>query len=366
MDRGYPPEALRPVQDGAAWELVPGYDPARRGLRLETAAAAAEAEADAVWEWALGPSGRGDPQGPDARAPSPDPRAPDAARLFDARGALLAEGLAIAGPPLFLHGPGGGMIRVDRIAVDGRAEVLLASEPLEPGQVYPAARQEAQPVLALEAADLAALPALGAGTMIATDEGEQPVDWLRPGDRVLTRDNGYRPIQWIAQLSCRADAERIGAHRLALEARIFGADQPQRELVVSAGLRLLLGAPELQLWFGEAEMFARADQMLAAARPVQAQRTTQVETHAGVPPAREERFFVMALPRHEVILAEGLWVETLQAHPEVLAHLPPDQAGALAAQLGAAHALSARAELADWELRMFTIEAARRAQLVAA
>lgn len=37
------------------------------------------------------------------------------------------------------------------------------------------------------------------GVMILTETGERPVESLRPGDRIVTRDNGVQPLQWIAK-----------------------------------------------------------------------------------------------------------------------------------------------------------------------
>lgn len=37
------------------------------------------------------------------------------------------------------------------------------------------------------------------GTMILTKDGERPIETLRPGDRIVTRDNGVQTLQWIAQ-----------------------------------------------------------------------------------------------------------------------------------------------------------------------
>jgi Ca2+-binding RTX toxin-like protein len=42
----------------------------------------------------------------------------------------------------------------------------------------------------------AGIPCFTAGTMIATPRGPVPVERLRPGDLVMTRDNGPRPLLW--------------------------------------------------------------------------------------------------------------------------------------------------------------------------
>ncbi|MDP2738649.1 MAG: Hint domain-containing protein, partial [Pseudorhodobacter sp.] len=53
------------------------------------------------------------------------------------------------------------------------------------------------------------LPCFTAGTLIATDVGEQPVESLAVGDLVWTLDAGLQPIRWIAQrLVTLADQRR--------------------------------------------------------------------------------------------------------------------------------------------------------------
>ena len=54
------------------------------------------------------------------------------------------------------------------------------------------------------------IPCFAPGTLIATPKGEVPVENLRAGDRVITRDNGIQEIRWtglralkIGRASCR-------------------------------------------------------------------------------------------------------------------------------------------------------------------
>ncbi len=60
----------------------------------------------------------------------------------------------------------------------------------------------------------AGIPCFTAGTMILTPHGEVPVEQLRPGDRVVTRDNGAKPALWVGQRHLgRADLDRQPALR---------------------------------------------------------------------------------------------------------------------------------------------------------
>ncbi|WP_444462707.1 Hint domain-containing protein [Rhodobacter capsulatus] len=91
-----------------------------------------------------------------------------------------------------------------------------------------------------------------------------PIDWLRPGDRVLTRDNGYQPLLWVGQhtMPRRAPPE---TRPLLLAAACFGEALPERDVLLSPGAGVLLAGHELELWFGESEMFAKARHALPKA-----------------------------------------------------------------------------------------------------
>ena len=42
-------------------------------------------------------------------------------------------------------------------------------------------------------------PCFTPGTLIATDRGQQPVETLRRGDLLVTRDNGLKRIMWVGR-----------------------------------------------------------------------------------------------------------------------------------------------------------------------
>ncbi len=66
------------------------------------------------------------------------------------------------------------------------------------------------------------------GTLILTETGECPVEDLRPGDRIVTRDNGVQTLQWLAQRHIEA-AELRANDRLRpvlIQPQLIGADAP--------------------------------------------------------------------------------------------------------------------------------------------
>jgi len=271
------------------------------------------------------------------------------AELRDALGALLAQGVITADIPLLLEKPGGGTLRLDRIEIDGVLCLYLPSEPLEPGIDYVEARAQPHASRAAGPEEIAHLSALGTGTMIATDLGPQPIDWLRPGDRVLTRDNGYQPLLWLGQhtMPRRAPPETRPLH---LETACFGEALPERAVLLTPATGILLAGHELELWFGESEMFAWA-------------RHAAPEAIAS--PGRQQLYSLL-FEAPEVILAEGMWVASVQASAAYLAFLPDRVRAALAPRLAQAHREAARGWLADWEVAMFRRERIAHSRRIAA
>jgi len=96
--------------------------------------------------------------------------------------------------------PGGGTIEIYRVEVDGLHVGYIASEPLVAGTVYPSTTANVVPLNAPNTTDPTAIvdvPCFTSGTMIRTPNGEVPIDQLRVGDLVVTKDNGPQKIRWI-------------------------------------------------------------------------------------------------------------------------------------------------------------------------
>jgi len=154
-----------------------------------------------------------------------------------------------------------------------------------------------------------------AGTMIAALHGPVPVEALRPGDLVLTRDRGYRPVRW-------AGARHISPARLAAADRLrpvtlapgaLGPGMPARPLTVSPQHRMLLAGPEIAARFGTAEVLAAAKHLIGL---------------PGIAPAAPDRgvtYHHLLFDAHEVVLAEGAWSESLFTGPMAMKMMPAAQ-----------------------------------------
>lgn len=151
------------------------------------------------------------------------------------------------------------------------------------------------------------------GTQIATIGGLVPVDQLKVGDKVITRDNGYQEIRWIGrnELSASALARQPHLKPVMIRKGSLGTDLPERDMMVSPQHRMLLTNAELMLHFGESEVLVPAKHL------VNDQNIGRVTTH-GV------EYIHVLFDHHEVILADGAWTESFQPGDYSLGTLDQD------------------------------------------
>lgn len=136
------------------------------------------------------------------------------------------------------------------------------------------------------AATTAPLQAVLAGTAILTLDGELPVEYLQPGDRILTRAGARRLTQIEVTVVQNARVVHIAHDTL-------GVDRPATDITVSAAQQLLI-----RDWRAKA-MFGTATAMIPAARLADGEYI-RTETVA------EARFFTLSFADDAVIYAGGL------------------------------------------------------------
>lgn len=143
------------------------------------------------------------------------------------------------------------------------------------------------------------VPCFVAGTRIATPEGHRPVETLRPGDLVLTHDDGPQPLRWIGRRSVAA----MGAHApIRISAGAFGA---HRTLMVSPQHRVLVRDPLAELLFGDTEV------LVAAKDLVNGRSVTIIE-------GGTVEYVHILFDRHQVVWSAGLATESFLPGPHVL------------------------------------------------
>lgn len=139
------------------------------------------------------------------------------------------------------------------------------------------------------------------GTAIATPRGEVPVETLKPGDKVITRDNGIQEIAWAGARDLTSDemAEAQELRPVLIKAGALGANLPERDMLVSPQHRVLMANDRTQLYFDEREVLVAAKHLVGMDGVTRAGNVDTTYIH-----------FMCA--KHEVVLSDGAWTETFQ------------------------------------------------------
>jgi hypothetical protein len=147
------------------------------------------------------------------------------------------------------------------------------------------------------------VPCFVAGTLIRTPGGDVPIESLRPGDMVLTLDDGPQPLRWIGS---RVVPAAGALAPVCIRAGTFG---DHGKLVVSPQHRILLRDSLAELMFGEAEV-------LVAAKDLVNDRSVRRVVGGDV------EYIHLLFDRHQIVLSEGLASESFHPGPQTLQDLP--------------------------------------------
>ncbi len=145
------------------------------------------------------------------------------------------------------------------------------------------------------------------GTNILTDQGERPVETLRAGDLVMTKDEGLQPIRWIGNRT-------VPAHDHLAPVAVTSDVLPEakRTLLVSPQHRFLMSDWRAELLFGEREVLVSALHMVDDERAFRLPRSIVTYVH-------------LMLDRHQIIYAEGVETESFHAADSGVAGLGDDE-----------------------------------------
>ena len=151
------------------------------------------------------------------------------------------------------------------------------------------------------------IPCFTPGTLIATPRSEVPVENLKPGDRVITRDNGLQEIRWIGSRALSWRDLKAAPHLKPVLVRqgSLGNGLPERDMLVSPNHRLLVANDRTALYFDEHEVLVAAKHLIAGqgVHEVDSMGTTYIH---------------FMCDRHEVVLSNGAWTESFQPGDQTL------------------------------------------------
>ncbi|WP_052249471.1 Hint domain-containing protein [Tateyamaria sp. ANG-S1] len=152
----------------------------------------------------------------------------------------------------------------------------------------------------------AGIPCFTAGTRIATAKGAVPVEMLKPGDRVQTRDNGLRPIRWVGTRS--VDQHELATNPMLRPIHIApGTFGNSRSLRLSAQHALALDTAPGQT------------QLVRAGHLARLQGGTVRVAHG----VRAVTYYHLLLDSHDLILADGVACESFYPGPWGLLSIGP-------------------------------------------
>jgi len=156
------------------------------------------------------------------------------------------------------------------------------------------------------------VPCFVAGTMILTPDGDVAVESLRPGDLVVTHDEGPQPLRWIG----RRVVEAVGDFApICIEADTFGCHD---RLMVSPLHRILIRDSLAELLFGEAEV------LVAARDLVNDDTVRQIE-------GSFVEYVHLLFNRHQVVCSAGLLTESFLPGPQIAASFEQDMVAEITA-----------------------------------
>ena len=151
------------------------------------------------------------------------------------------------------------------------------------------------------------------GTQIITDNGIKPVEALRFGDMLKTKDNDLQAIRWMGYRSLTATdlMRKPNLQPIRIKVGALGENVPNRDLVVSPQHRILVQSKIAERMFNEPEIFMSAKNMLELEGVEIAKDMTSV------------RYFHIMCDNHEVIDANGAYTETLHTGEQAMKALTP-------------------------------------------
>lgn len=151
-------------------------------------------------------------------------------------------------------------------------------------------------------------------TEILTDKGKVPIQKLAVGDMVLTRDRGFQPLRWIGRRVVGADELRVNEklYPIVIGRGALGENSPERDLRVSPQHRVLIKSVIAERMFETDEVLVAAHKLLSV---------DGIDIDSAVDSVE---YFHLLFDRHEIIVANGTWSESLLLGKQALMSMGPE------------------------------------------
>ncbi|AJE48135.1 Hint domain-containing protein [Celeribacter indicus] len=184
------------------------------------------------------------------------------------------------------------------------ATYLLPFAPLRPDTDYALVTLDRE-TARTRLAEIASV-AFTRGTRITLANGAQkPIEEIRVGDRVLTRDHGAQEVRWIGQQTIRA----TGAFAPIVIRK--GALNNEHDLTVSPNHRIFIYQRRDHVRAGRAEVLVKAKLLVNG--------SSVIQSEGGF-----VDYFQILFDSHEIIYAEGIAAESMFVDGRLTPHLPAE------------------------------------------
>lgn len=136
---------------------------------------------------------------------------------------------------------------------------------------------------------------------IMTPDGPRHAGDLQPGDLIVTRDNGAKPLAWVGQktLSMGSLINDPSLAPVTIKAGALGNGLPVSDLTISPNHRILVSAQKRDVMMNAPEVLMSAQSLLG---------------HKGVAQSVPNgvTYLHLMFEQHELIMSEGAWSESFQ------------------------------------------------------
>lgn len=142
------------------------------------------------------------------------------------------------------------------------------------------------------------MPCFTTGTLVTTKEGDIVAEDLRPGQLVLTRDNGYQPVRRVGlkTMTSRFLLDNPHLRPILILENAFGEGLPFRDTMVSPNTRL----PVIETC---GRFLAKEQEEMTAVKNLIDHNSVQQVDTVGV------NYVLVIFDQHEIVATNGFWSE---------------------------------------------------------